>query len=354
MNRVRNTFLGFVILIAISLMMSIPSLNVYAEDNNMDKDLKQISCTERTVTVKWISKQGIDKEDPTIKREMISYTLRVYAEVTDIISENFIKVYDKPLINKTFPENGSTEYKTTLTLPTNYWGKACIDLTYDLYKKNAETGQYEFSQKVTDSDVMFCNLKTKPLKPAKGAFGLTDDIESNNLLIKSWIKVNSPRWFYKSEVELYEGNKKELRADISYLGDKKIKLRKGYAYQYRVRYQFGTSSLYSAWSQWKGFVVPKNISFGSKANKKGFTITLGKIAGVSKYTVYTSLKKKAGFKKAKTFKAKAKKKFTVKITKGYKKKKKNYIKLVPYINLNYYKGPSEFQIVTPRALKIYK
>ena len=353
MNQMRKTILRTMILSALFLMMSIPcfTIHVSAATDNNDKDLRQVSCTAKTVTVKWKSQQGIDKEDPTIKREMKKYTLRIIAMIVD----DGLKEYNGTP-SQTFQENGSKEYTATLKLPANFWGKGIVYLTYDLYKKNTETGKYEFEQEVKDSIELFCNVFTKPPRPSKNEFGITDDVRGNSLLIKSWVNVEPPKWFYESDIELYKGNKKLKTADLSYWGDE-IKLKRGSAYQYRIRYRIRTSdktALYSAWGPWKGFVVPKDISVGSKPNKKGFTITLGKIAGVSKYTVYTSLKKKAGYKKAKTFKVKNKKKFTVKITKKYKKGKKNYIKLVPYINLKHYKGPSEFQIVTPRALKIYK
>lgn len=169
--------------------------------------------------------------------------------------------------------------------------------------------------------------------------------------------MKAPKWYYKREVELYKGNTKLKTFDLSYVYDANFKLSKGASYQYRVRYYIenGTTheKITSDWSPWKGFMIPRKLGFSSNPNKKGFAITLEKINGITKYTVYTSLKK-TGFKKAKTFKAKAKKKYTVKITKNYKKKKKNYIKLTPYISLNYYKGYSDFSIITPRALKIYK
>lgn len=355
MKRAQKNLILSIITIVICLMLKVSVLSAETDDPNLDKDLRQISCTERSVTVKWNSQQGIDKYDKTIKREMDHYTLQLYKYITE---DKQMKEYDKPY-TVSFPENGSKEYTTTLKLPANYWGKVRVYLTYKKYIKNAK-GEYEYDQTVTESPELYCNIMTKPTRPTKGQFGITDNIKSNDLMIKSWIKARPTRWFYGVELELYQGNRKLAAEDISILREKRFKLKKGCAYQYRIRYNLdytiflGNKRVCSEWSQWKGFVVPKNLSFASKPNQKGFQITLGKIAGVSKYTVYTSLKKKAGFKKAKTFKAKSKKKYSVRITKNYKKGKKNYIKIVPNIKLKYYKGPSDFSIVTPRPLKISK
>ena len=103
-----------------------------------------------------------------------------------------------------------------------------------------------------------------------------------------------------------------------------------------------------------GLMVVKTAGLSVNSKKKGYTITLGKAAGVSKYTVYSSLKKSSGYKKAKTFKAQSKKVYSVKITKGYKKKKKNYIRINPYLNLKYYKGPSDISLETKKPVMIYK
>lgn len=352
MNRITKHILGLTIIIAMFLIIKTPAQAVTTKDGiDMDDILRQTSCTESSVTVRWKSMQGIDKDDPSIRRDVDHYTLQLYAYVNKSMVE-----YDNPY-SETFQENGSKTYTTTLkNLPTNYWGKVRINLTYDKYQKNGD--EWDFVETITDQTVLFCNVWTKPLRPTDSQFGIPSNTTVKNLKLKSWIEVKDSKWFYKKEIELYKGNKPVAKKDLSFLNESELKLQKGVVYQYRARYytesQITGYKICSDWSSWKGFVVPKDLSFASSPGKKGFKITLGKIAGVSRYTVYTSLKKKSGFKKAKNFKAKNKKSYSVQITKGYKKGKKNYIKMVPYINLKYYKGPSGFAIVTPRPLKISK
>ena len=353
MKGIRKIIVGFLGIAALCLVMKGSVLNLQAASVNLDKDLLQVAATEKSVTVQWNTMQGVDKYDSTIKRDVDHYTLQLYAQVKNRNMDQYATPY-----SWRFEENGSKVYRKIINTPTNYWGKLRVNVTYDLYKMNAQTGEWEFDQTVEENTELHCNAFTKPLRPKANEFGVSDDIESNSLLIKSWIKVNAPRWFFRKEVEIYQGNKRVQKADLSFLDEKRFKLKKGCTYQYRVRYYHDNimtgDILYSAWSQWKGFTIPKSLAFGSSPGKKGFKLTMSKLPGVSKYTVYTSLKKKTGYKKAQTFKAKNKKKYSVQITKKYKKGKKNYIKIVPYINLKYYKGPSEFAVITPRPLKIYK
>lgn len=355
MNRITKYTFGLIAVIALFLAIEIPALTLQVSAEEKAPRIKQIACTEKTVTVRWESQQGIDKDDPTIKREMDHYTLETMSMVTEWKDPKWAEDGRYCI---TIPEDGSETYERTLTLPANHWGVVKVSLTYVEYQLNEETGEYEPLGNVTESPELACHVTTKPTKPTKSQFGLADTTTINKLTIKSWIEVKAPKWYYKRQVELYKGNKKLKTFDLSYVYDADFKLSKGASYQYRVRYYIenGTTHVkhYSDWSPWRGFMIPRNLGFGSSPNAKGFKIVLEKIDGVSKYTVYTSLKKKTGFKKAKTFAAKNKKKYTVKIKKGYKKKKKNYIKLAPYISLKYYKGYSDFSIVTPRALKIYK
>lgn len=353
MNQITKHIFSFMAIIALFLMIKTPVQAIRSTSGvDFDDICRQISCTERSVTVRWESQQGIDKYDKSIKREVDYYTLR-----TGEMTEGDRKwTFDNRYCTK-YPEDGSDYYTATLNMPANHWAKVQISLTYKLYRKNEE-GNFVFSENVTDNTELVCNAYTKPLPPTKNQFGIPKNTKIKNLSLNSWIEVKDSQWFYKKQIELYKGNKKLKTFDLSYSNDKEFKLQRGCVYQYRARYYNDNTingfACYSDWSPWKGFVVPKNLTFSSNPGKKGFKITLGKINGVSKYTVYTSLKRTTGYKKAKTFKAKSKKKYSVQVTKKYKKGKKNYVKLVPYINLGNYKGPSDFAIVTSKPLKISK
>ena len=373
MNRITKYTFGLIAVIALFLAIGIPALTLQVSAEEKAPRIKQTACTETKVTVKWESQQGIDKDNPDLYRKMEHYTLETMSMVTEWKDPKWAEDGRYCI---TIPEDGSETYERTLTLPANHWGVVKVSLTYLEYEKidetmDDETKDQEYTDiitedgveygcigKVTESPELACHVTTKPKRPTKSQFGLADTTTVNKLTIKSWIEVKAPKWYYKRQVELYKGNKKLKTFDLSYVYDADFKLSKGASYQYRVRYYIenGTTHVkhYSDWSPWRGFMIPRNLGFGSSPSAKGFKIILEKIDGITKYTVYTSLKKTYGFKKAKTFAAKNKKKYTVKIKKGYKKKKKNYIKLAPYISLKYYKGYSDFSIVTPRALKIYK
>ena len=334
---------------ALFLVIKVP-VHAIRDSSGVDLDgcLRQISCTDTSVTVRWESMQGTDEYDPSISRDVYHYTLKT-ATLND--KRNF--VYDNRYNEEIVSEDDKKYYTFTLkNLPKNHWGKVEMSITYDLYING------EYDHKVSDSVELICNIFTKPQRPTNKQFGIPKNSTVKNMSLKSWIEIKDSKWYYKKQFQICKGNKVIGTYDLSYLNDHAMNLQKGCVYLYRARYYkenyLTGDRIYSNWSSWKGFVVPKTLGFNTYPNKKGLQITLGKIAGVSKYTVYTSLKKKSGFKKAKTFNAKSKKKYTVKITSKYKKGKKNYIKLVPYINLKYYKGPSEFAIVTPRPIKIFK
>lgn len=302
---------------------------------------EQTGCTEKTVTFKWNSEEGIDKVTELIKRKVYTYT---------------VKTRDGRYASKSITENGAAEYSVSLSLPANYTGYVDLVLDCDIYL--LQDGEYKFSRRDENHKLLDCYANTRPARPTRAQFGISEPYVNKSFKNITWFKSKAPNVFYKTELQLYKGDKYLKTLRFAYGNSKDFKLTRGSVYQYRIRYYYyneeADETFYSAWSPWRGLMVIKTAGLKVNPKKKGYILTLGKAAGVSRYTVYSSLKKSSGYKKAKTFKAKSSKVYSVKVTKGYKKKKKNYIRINPYLNLKYYKGPSDISLETKKPVMIYK
>ena len=107
-------------------------------------------------------------------------------------------------------------------------------------------------------------------------------------------------------------------------------------YKYRARAYYKNSSsgktYYGSWSGLKYFTFPSGTA-KSKYYQKGFTLSLKRTPGVKYYKVYVAKSEKGKYRKVKTIRLTSKKKYTVRVTKNYKKGATNYFKIVPYIKV---------------------
>ncbi|MBQ9156469.1 MAG: fibronectin type III domain-containing protein [Eubacterium sp.] len=155
-------------------------------------------------------------------------------------------------------------------------------------------------------------------------------------LKKAYIQANIPTNATGVQYEAYKGKKRVLNS-TNYSVSDNFKFVNNAVYKYRARSYYKNSSnnvtYYGAWSPFKYFAVPK-ASAVAKYNKKGATLTVYRTPGVKYYKVYVTTKSGGtGLKLSKTIKVTSKKKYKVQLTKKLKKKKINYIHIIPYIKV---------------------
>ena len=136
------------------------------------------------------------------------------------------------------------------------------------------------------------------------------------------------------QFECYKGSK---RAWIdNYYSTSYHPYKENTVYKYRARAYYKNYSsgktYYGSWSGLKYFTFPSGTA-KSKSNQKGFTLSLKRTPGVKYYKVYVAKSEKGKYRKVKTIKLSSKKKYTFRVTKNYKKRAVNYIKVIPYIKV---------------------
>lgn len=299
MKKYSRYLLTLIAVFALAFVMKVP-VKAYVELTNV----KQTGCTTNSITVSWTGPTTTNGETITnciVKTadDLYSTTVNAYAGTA------------------------------TLNVSSNYVGYIRI---YTYYKTSYGSENYAYNS-------TYCN--TVPTAPGKNSFALSGVYSYSSKVAFASARNNSS---HKTQIQLYKGNKLYKTFNFSSYSDS-IPVTKGASYQYRARFYYVNDSLgktyCSKWSPWRGFAMCKDVKIRSKSNKKGYTLTMKKASGVTKYVVKTSKNSDSGYKKSKTFKAKSKKSYTISVTKNYSKKKYNYIQIQPYISLKWYKGASD-------------
>ena len=310
MKRYSRYLLTLAAVLALAFMIKLPA-RASVELTNV----KQSACTTNSITVTW---QG-----PSVTNGE-TITSCIVKTADDMYSAN-VNAYAQT---------------ATLNVSSNYVGYIRI-YTYYTTKNGSDSYAYNSAA---------CN--TVPTAPAKNAVGIQGMLSSSG---KIYFGANRNDYSHKTQVQLYKGTKLVKTVNFTSSSDY-IAVTKGAGYQYRARFYYVNDAIgktyCSSWGPWHGFIWCKDAKFKSKSNQKGYTLTMKKATGVTKYVVSSSTSSDSGFKKAKTFKAKNKKSYTVRVTKKYKKNAYNYIRIQPYLKLKWYKGASE--ILLKGYVKVYK
>lgn len=182
----------------------------------------------------------------------------------------------------------------------------------------------------------YINVNTTPNSISSKNFGITSVLSYTK---KVQVGANVPAGATGVEVECYQGSKRVWKDTISsstypYTYYQKYSTNKVYKYRARAYYKnYSTNrTYYGAPTGWKYFTVPY-AKMKSKSSAKGVSVTLKRTPGVKYYKVYISKKQNSGYKRVKTVKVTKKSKYSFRITKNYKKRKTNYIRVVPYITV---------------------
>lgn len=188
---------------------------------------------------------------------------------------------------------------------------------------------YTWNDNTTDNYYLgYTYVNNSPAAITKAKSGI-DYVSSNSLTAK----VVLPETATGSQLRVYKGSK-VVATGNGYSYPNVSGLKRDIVYTYRVRSYYENYSTgkkyYSKWSGARKYVYP-TVKGTSKSNKKGFSITLKKVSGVTSYKVYVSTKRDSGYKLSKTVKPGKKSKITTQITKNVKKQKTCYIRVVPVI-----------------------
>ena len=311
MKKYSRYLLTLVAAVAFALALKLP-----AQASVTITSFKQSTCTANTVTVSW--------GNPSITN---GETITSF----DVATSNG---------SASVTVNASAR-SATLNVPTNYVGNVYL---YANYKTKSNYTSYDW-------DYTGCN--TVPTAPTKTNAALAG-MQSSTGKVEFGAARND--YSHGTQVQLFKGNKLVKTINFNSYSDF-IKVAKGAAYQYRARFYYANKdngkTYYSGWGPWHGFVWSKQATFRYGYGMKGYTIIMKKATGVKKYTVkYATSYDATKFKKVKTFKAQNKKSYKIRVTKRYKKKGTNYVRVYPYIKLKWFKGTSEIYITgTPYPYK---
>ena len=145
------------------------------------------------------------------------------------------------------------------------------------------------------------NAATKQARTSKGVYGYIEELTDEYVSIEC--KDTQDEEF---EVQVRDNTGKEVfsQREIGYFF---VELSKNKLYSFRVRgmkINYDTDS-YDPYTPWSNSVYFSTAQYKLKqvGKTKKAKITTPKVAGISKYTVYMSLKKNGGYKKVKTVKA---------------------------------------------------
>lgn len=211
----------------------------------------------------------------------------------------------------------------TITCPKGYSNRWTVYAA-----TNSSSGYYECPHGSSD-------VNTTPNGIAYNNFGITGVLSYTK---KVKVGANVPAGATGVAIECYQGSKIVWRDTLTsgyphtyYHG---YSTNKVYKYRARAYYKnYSTNrTYYGAPTGWKYFTVPY-AKMKSKSSAKGVSVTLKRTPGVKYYKVYISKKQNSGYKRVKTVKVTKKSKYSFRITKNYKKRKTNYIRVVPYITV---------------------
>lgn len=301
MKKYSRFLLTLAAVFALALIMKMP---VEASGN-----LKQVGCTANSVTVSWTPPTMSSNEK--ITGYMLSADNGVY------VNSNI----------------AATATSASITLPANYVGYLRIYYSYSYRSYDGTTKNYD--NYYLDSTYVNTALST----PAKNAFAATGVLTYTGKVCFDAARYNT---YHHVQMQIFKGNSSSPCNTINFTSSTGyIPVSKNVAYRFRIRYYYQNTdngtTYFSAWSPYRGFML-NNIKYIKKGNN--FTLKFKKVKNVSKYVVKTSKKLDSGFKKAKSFKAKNKKSYSVKVP----AKKKKYFRIYTYLKLKEFKGISDIII----------
>lgn len=286
MKKLNKILLSFVAVFALAILLKLP----------VDAAAKQTGCTSTSITIQ------IDEPGSTIVGYYYSTDYMAPSQVDYIPTAPTRDKYS-------FTISNLSNVKTNLYIYYKYYNSY-----NDLYGARIQT-----------------SVNTLPLTPASNNLAV-DSVLYNTKKVSFKVSQNDAATGF--EIELYKNGTLASRQSFSSSYSTYFPVSANATYQYRVRYYTKNSSngqtYYSAnWSPMRKFCLP-TFSGKAKSNRKGFTLTLKKASGVKKYYIYVSKSSSTkGFKKVASVSLGSKKKKTISITKKYKKKARNYIRVVP-------------------------
>lgn len=229
---------------------------------------------------------------------------------------------------KQYNYGSSVRRATFSNLPDNFAGRFTLGYKY-------KSGNYTY----TRSNAATIYVNTVPTNVATPNFGIYSSTGSAVRIGVARPSANTTG----AIVELYKNNSyagtyEAKYKDSSFFYTELITPAKNAIYKYRVIYFYdnktsGHEQRYTspAFSDFRQFVIP-SVSGRAKSNKKGFSMKLKRITGASKYLVQLS-QDGVNFMSAKSVKiTKKKKTYSFQVTKKYKKKMYNHIRLYTYIS----------------------
>lgn len=294
-KNLQKLLLTFFTLITVAIIYQVP---VKAERINFQM-ISDPSVSTNVVTVKWTELTDVPSD-----REIISYSY----DIVDVSTNTYLVRNSK---QTSFSKNMGCGYE-------GYWR---LDCNYTF--RNTE---FDYESESFESEWIYVN--TTPETIAKKNFSIT---YANDKSV--WIATIVPKNTNGVQLLVYNGTKC-IYNKVSSNGYFDVPISKNKAYRYYVRAYYTNNTnkktYYGKWSSARHFV---NAPFSgkSKSNKKGFSLTLNKVSGVTKYKIYVSTNLKSGYKLSKTLNVGSKSKYTVQITKYVKKQKINYIRVIPEI-----------------------
>ena len=302
-------------------------------------NFKESTCSANSITFSWNS------QNETETSYYSSYTRTKYTIVSYYKIQSADGLYSATVA-------GTATSATISGLPTNYGGKFTITYPYSnvYYYKYSSGSTSNSTYSYTGESYTYAN--TLPSTPSKKNFAISSVLYSTKKFMVQVAKPSIDGVTTGFVLQVFKGSKKVGTYTSSSSYSSYIGVSSNATYSYRIRYYFKNASnsqtYYGNWSPYRRFDLASMKSI-AKSNKKGCTVTLYKASGVTHYAVYISTtSNKSGFKKYGTYKMGSKSK-KITINKKYKKKKTNYIKIVPYI-----KGYGWSDIYTVYYQYIYK
>ncbi|MDO4977616.1 MAG: hypothetical protein Q4E53_10185 [Eubacteriales bacterium] len=313
MKKLNKILLSVIAVFALAVFVKLP----------VDAAAKQTACTQTSVTIQW---------DLPYYATSSYYTVTGYGFSTSA-----------SITPTSFTQNDPYRTSGTFSLPTNYSGYVYI---FCSYYRNSDP------YKTLESDWFTSTyVNTLPATAATNNFAV-DSVLYNTKKVSFKVSQNPSASGF--QLELYKNGQFATRQAFYGSSSTYLPVAANIMYQYRVRYYIKNSSngqtYYSAsWSPMRKFCLAK-YSGKAKSNKKGFSLTLKKATGVSKYLIYVSKKSSStGFKKIASVSLGKKSKKTIQIVKGYKKKATNYIRIIPV-----FKDGSKSDIISTGSIYVYK
>ncbi|MCI5944192.1 MAG: hypothetical protein MRZ41_05815 [Eubacterium sp.] len=263
----------------------------------------------------------VPTEAATVNFTYGTTSFKISWEKPDVPSYRTFKDYCIENVNGNVIWTG-TDYNTNYKVFNP--GKGYVGSLYVSYR-------YYYNGQIYDSYIGSADVNTAPVGMSSKNIGIESVLSYTK---KISLVANKPANATGVQFECYKGSK---RAWVdNYYSTLYHPFSQNAVYKYRARAYYKNYSsgktYYGSWSGFKYFSVP-SLSGKSKSNQKGFTLSLKRTPGVKYYKVYVAKSQNGKYRKVKTIKLSSKKKYTFRVTKNYKKRAYNYIKVIPYIKV---------------------